>query len=112
MPRHRRENIGSDTTPAEDKKRESGQGKEDEINRHVEVEYLTVFSGTGNDCSRGPLQGDGHDRRAHFSEDGADTFEEGPVSRHRVINAWRGEHALAQKTKRGDSDGARDHPGS
>ena len=89
---------------AEDEERETGQSEEDEIGRHDVAEDLFVGAAQRDHNGDDPLQRDRDDRHMRLRADAADAAEEKAVRGHRVVDARRGEHALAEKAERRNGD--------
>src|SRR5215213_727623 len=73
------------------------QSKEDHVDGDNVVENAFIGAEQGDYDREQALQSNGHDRRSCSRMNGADAFEKQTVLGHREVNAWRGEHALAQK---------------
>src|ERR1051326_8797511 len=93
---------------AEDEERRAGEAEEDEVDGDDVAEDLLVRPAERDDDGDDALQHDGDGRHARRLADAADGAEEDAVLRHGVVDARRGEHALAEEAERGDGDAGGD----
>ena len=90
--------------PAKDEKRQPSQAEEDEVDRDHVAEDLLVRARQRDDDGHDPLQGDRHDRHPGSLADPGHGAKEEPVVGHRVVDARRREHALAEEAERRNRD--------
>jgi hypothetical protein len=98
--------------PPEDEQARRGEPEEDEVDRDHVVEDLAVLSPGREQHGEGALQRDREHGRPRAGMDAADALEEDAVGRHRVVDAGRGEHRLAEEPEGRDRDPRRDEPRS
>ena len=89
---------------AEEEEGRGGEGEGDEVHGDLVIENLLVLAGAGDGGGGDALEEDGDDRRAGARGEPADAAEEQAIAGHGVVDARRGQHALAEEAERGNGD--------
>src|SRR6266567_362377 len=92
--------------PSKDKNARRGQREENYVHRNNVVQNLFIPPRQSDHNGKRSLQRDRERRNARAVEF-RQAWKEQTVFGHRKVNSWRGQHALAKKTRSryGDADG-------